>query len=196
MVFQFGTAVQTLQVRGVEAKLIGDPAILQRLLLGMFCSQKCPGELILKAYDIAKQLREQGRVVVSGFHSPIEKDLLPILLRGEQPVVMCLARDLESYRISKNQKALIEKGLFLLVSPVFKQSQPRITLQTAKTRNALIVQICSQVLIIHAEPGGSVDQLCQKWVADQREVFALRGKPNQHLFECGVKVWESSNHLI
>src|SRR5450759_1132863 len=135
MVFQFGTAVQTLQVHGVEAKLIGDPAILQRLLLGMFCSQKCPGELILKAYDISKQLREQGRVVVSGFHSPIEKDLLPILLRGEQPVVMCLARDLESYRISKNQKALIEKGLFLLVSPVFKQRQPRINLQTANIRN-------------------------------------------------------------
>ena len=129
--------------------------------------------------------------MVSGFHSPLEKDLLPILLRGDQPVVMCLARNLESYRISKNQKALIDKGQLLLVSPVFKQSQSRITLQTTQIRNLLIVQICSQVLIIHAEPGGSLDQLCQKWVADQRDVFALRGRPNQHLFERSVKVWES-----
>jgi len=191
--FQYGTTVQTLQASGVEVKLIGDPTCLQRPLLGLFCSQKCPGELILKAYDVAKLLREQGRVVVSGFHSPVEKDLLSILLRGDQPVVICLARNLEGYRISKNQKALIDKGHLLLVSPVFKQCQPRITLQTAKIRNALIVQICSQVLIIHAESGGSVDQLCHEWIADQREVFALRGKPNQHLFEGGVKDWESNS---
>jgi len=183
--------IQIVELGGVAIKLVGNSAILQQPLLGLFCSQKCPGELILKAYDVARQLREQRQIVVSGFHSPLEKDLLPILLRGDQPVVMCLARNLESYRISKNQKALIDKGQLLLVSPVFKQSQSRITLQTTQIRNLLIVQICSQVLIIHAEPGGSLDQLCQKWVADQRDVFALRGRPNQHLFERSVKVWES-----
>lgn len=184
--------IQIVEVGGVAIKLVGNSAILQQPLLGLFCSQKCPGELILKAYDVAKQLREQRQIVVSGFHSPVEKDLLPILLRGDQPVVICLARDLASYRIPKNQKVYIDKGQLLLISPVFKQTQKRITRQTAEIRNTLIVQICSQVLVIHAEPGGSLDQLCQKWVADQREVFALQGRPNQHLFEKGVKVWESS----
>jgi hypothetical protein len=185
--------IQMVEVNGAAIKLIGNSAILQQPLLGLFCSQKCPGELILKAYDVARQLRQLGQVVVSGFHSPLEKDLLSILLRGDQPVVMCLARDWESVRIPKDQKVHIDKGQLLLISPVFKQTQNRITRQTAEIRNALIVQICSQVLLIHAEPGGNLDQLFQKWVADRREVFALRGRSNQHLFERGVKVWESSD---
>lgn len=43
---------------------------------------KCPGTLILKSYDATRILRVSGRTIVSGFHSPVEKDCLDILLRG------------------------------------------------------------------------------------------------------------------
>ena len=37
---------------------LGDVSILQRPLLGCFCSVKCPGELILRTYDLARALRD------------------------------------------------------------------------------------------------------------------------------------------
>jgi hypothetical protein len=38
--------------------VLSNPDLLQERLVGIFCSQKCPGELILKAFDLAKDHRE------------------------------------------------------------------------------------------------------------------------------------------
>ena len=59
-----------------------------------FCSARCPGEAILRAYDQAAHWRDTGRAVIGGFHSPMEKECLRILLRGPQPVIVCPARGL------------------------------------------------------------------------------------------------------
>lgn len=59
--------------------------------LALFCSIKCPGKLILNTYDLAKKLRQEGITVISGFHSPMEKECLRILLRSQNPVFWCLA---------------------------------------------------------------------------------------------------------
>jgi len=40
--------------------------------LGLFCSVKCPGNLILRTYDFACSLRDEGAATISGFHSPTE----------------------------------------------------------------------------------------------------------------------------
>src|SRR6266545_2049703 len=51
--------------------------------IALFCSSRCPGCLILPAYDQATKWRHEGRCVISGFHSPVEKECLSILLRGK-----------------------------------------------------------------------------------------------------------------
>jgi hypothetical protein len=56
--------------------------------LALFCSVRCPGDAILGAYDAAQKLRDDSVTVVSGFHSPVEKECLRILLRGTQPVII------------------------------------------------------------------------------------------------------------
>ena len=63
---------------------IGNQEILCEKKLALFCSIKCPGEIILKTYDLARHLRDTGVTVISGFHSPMEKECLRILLRGEE----------------------------------------------------------------------------------------------------------------
>jgi hypothetical protein len=50
------------------------------VLLGVFCSVKCPASLILKAYDVSRELAAQGLTVISGFQSPVEKEVLTVLL--------------------------------------------------------------------------------------------------------------------
>jgi len=71
---------------------IGNIDILNRNLLGFFCSVKCPGDIILKTYDLARSFRDAGIPLISGFHSPIEKDVFDLLLSGSQPLVVCPAR--------------------------------------------------------------------------------------------------------
>ena len=50
--------------------------------------------MILRTYDFARLLRGSGPAIVSGFHSPIERDALPILPRGSNPIIIVQGRTL------------------------------------------------------------------------------------------------------
>lgn|GEM_PF-758148 len=74
---------------------IGNISILEQPKTAFLCSRRVPADAVLKCYDWAIQMREAGRCVISGFHSPLEKDVLHYLLKGKQPVIMALARGLK-----------------------------------------------------------------------------------------------------
>ena len=59
---------------------------LARAPFAFFCSQSCPGDIILKAQDWANARGPESAPVIGGFHTPIERDVLRILLRGSAPV--------------------------------------------------------------------------------------------------------------
>jgi len=179
-----------VDVNGNSLYVLGNPDLLQERLVGIFCSQKCPGELILKAFDLAKELREKQVPVTGGFHASVEKEMLPVLMRGSQPVVICLARSLESYRIPIEYRSGLDEGRLLLVSPFSGKGYTRITKETAALRNRLIGNLSSSILIIYAQPGGGVERLCQEWLSNNRKVFALLSQANQYLFQAGVKAWD------
>jgi hypothetical protein len=80
------TAATTNGNGGGTTEALGDGALLGRRKVALICSQKCPGDVILKTYDFARLVRDLGIAIVSGFHSPIERDCLSILLRGPGPV--------------------------------------------------------------------------------------------------------------
>ena len=50
---------------------IGDANILNNPLLGLLCSIRCPGRVIVQTYDLARALRDAGVPVTGGFHSPM-----------------------------------------------------------------------------------------------------------------------------
>jgi len=52
---------------------IGNLQLLEQPLFGFFCSTKCPGEIILRTYDLAVAIREAGVPMIGGFHTPMEK---------------------------------------------------------------------------------------------------------------------------
>jgi len=52
---------------------IGNLDIFRHNSTAFFCSSKCPGDLIVKTYDLAQILRDAGMTVISGFHSPMER---------------------------------------------------------------------------------------------------------------------------
>ncbi len=61
---------------------LGDIDLLKTSPIALFCSIKCPGDKILETYDQCLKWREEGQSVISGFHSPMEKECLRILFKG------------------------------------------------------------------------------------------------------------------
>jgi hypothetical protein len=143
---------------GLEVAAIGDTGLLRSEKVGLFSSIRCPGDLILAAYDYAKNLRDGGTTVISGFHSPVEKECLRILLRGSQPLIICPARSLANMRIPRELRPHIEKGRLLLLSP-FSEKERRATSVLARERNGFVARIADKLCFIYAEPGGSVQAL-------------------------------------
>ena len=151
--------------------IVGNLALLSQPKTGLFCSLRCPGNAILGAYDSARKLRDEGVTVVSGFHSPVEKECLRILLRGKQPIVICLAHSLEKIRIPAAWRGGLDAGCLLLLSP-FEKRPRRPTVESSHQRNELVAALADEVLIIHAESGGSIEwisELIERWRIPRRE---------------------------
>jgi hypothetical protein len=53
---------------------LGDPNILRHRLVGLICSIQCPGSIVIKTFDLIREMRDAGVVMIGGFHSPMEKD--------------------------------------------------------------------------------------------------------------------------
>jgi len=127
--------LQRIDTSAGGADALGDAASLSRKKLALICSQKCPGDVILKTYDFARLVRGSGLVIVSGFHSPIEKDCLPILLRGPGPIIIVQAHRLSTSRLPKEWQKAIEAKRLLLLSPFVVSARrtvdQRSTLQSA-----------------------------------------------------------------
>ena len=127
----------------------------------LFCSKICPGDAILNAMDQAQKWRNQRRCIISGFHSPIEKECLEILLRGDQSIIICPARSLERMRIPMEWRGGIGAGRILLLSP-FEPSQRRLTVRLSKQRNKLVAALADEVYFAHITPGGKTERLAEQ----------------------------------
>lgn len=138
-----------------ELAALGNLDLLSQPMTALFCSARCPGNVILRAYDQAAQWRDAGHCVISGFHSPVEKECLRILLRGEPPIIICPARALPQ-RIPPDWKAPLAAGHLLILS-AFPVSETRITADLAVRRNAIVSALATETLVLHSTPGGRLE---------------------------------------
>jgi predicted Rossmann fold nucleotide-binding protein DprA/Smf involved in DNA uptake len=172
---------------------IGNLNLLQKPAIGsavpeviaLFCSIKCPGDLILKTYDLAQALRDAKIPVISGFHTPIEQDCLKILLRGTQPIIHCPARSLHKMRLSSEQKQAMVENRLLLISP-FSTSYPRATAELAEKRNEMIGAIAHSIFIAYAAPNSKTLAFAQSLVEEGKSVVTFASSSNPLLQEQGV----------
>ena len=91
-----------------QVKSKGNVRLLEEPLTALFCSQRCPGDLILKTYDLARAMRDAGVSVIGGFQTPMEKERLRLLLRGSQPVVVCPARGIDNMRVPRDWRTALD----------------------------------------------------------------------------------------
>src|SRR5680860_949167 len=120
----------------LEFRVDGQTSILKGPLLGLCCSRQCPGRPILLAYDLAAALRDAGIVVISGFHTSVEKDCLDFLLKGTQPVVVVPARGPYTI-IPRKLMPGLEDGRLTILYP-FEKGVEHQTAALAVQRNHLV----------------------------------------------------------
>lgn len=107
----------SIQHQGRKLWCHGNRELLNERLHGILCSRACPGEKIIEAIDLAQRWRAENRAIVSGFHTPVEKECLRIFLRGPQHIVICPARGLDPFRLPTEWQQKFKRGELLIISP-------------------------------------------------------------------------------
>ena len=140
---------------------VGPVSLLDNHKTAIFCSARTPGHAILSTHDAARRMRDNGVTVISGFHSPIERECLRILLRGKQPIIVCQARAIDSMRIPTECRAAFDSGRILFLSP-FSRQPKRVTRESALRRNEVVAALADEAYIAHVASGGKTDQIVRK----------------------------------
>ena len=173
-----------------QIKSKGNTRLLEEPLTALFCSQRCPGDLILRTYDLARAMRDAGVPVIGGFQTPMEKECLRLLLRGSQPVVICPARGIENMRIPSDWRPSLDEDRLLVISP-FPFARRRPTAELAAQRNDLVADLAAQVFIAHAAPGSKTEAFARKLAALGKPLLTLDSPANANMVEMGAKVVET-----
>ena len=161
-------------------------------LWALFCSKKCPGELILKTHDLAQTLKERGIPTIGGYHSPIEKECLRVLLRGVQPILLCPARSIENMkRLDPAWRDALTKERLLILSP-FESRYDRQTAALAIQRNAFVAALADKICVAHAAEDSKTLEFAQMIVSWGKSVFTFQTQANDALFQLGVQSIEPS----
>jgi hypothetical protein len=133
----------------------GPIALLAAPATAFLCSTACPGDKILEAYDWANRQCDQGGTVISGFHTPVEKDVLAILARRSANIVLVPARDLPK-TTPKELQAAAEEGRLLVLTPFDYGTQPRATQASCSLRNRFVLRHAKDRYIPHVAAGSSL----------------------------------------
>ena len=138
---------------------LGNTELLNLYKTAFLCSREIPASIVLKCYDWAVAQREQGKCVISGFHSKIEKDVFHYLLSGTQPIIMALARGLKT-RIEPDLKSAVDAGRLLIIT-IFEKSVKRPDKETAAARNRFMIEQADEIAVGYAAQGGTIEKLLQ-----------------------------------
>ena len=142
---------------------LGNKELLKLKKTAFLASSTIPLDMVLKCYDWASGMHEEGECVISGFSSKLERDVLHFLIKAQCPVIMVLARRMYS-NIPEEVKEPIEQGRLLIIST---SNSPRQTRVTANLRNKYVCEISEKVLIVTASPKSSLVPLSEEFKSKQ-----------------------------
>ena len=167
----------------------GDVGLLQEAAIGIVSSRRVPGRLVREAHDWAVAMKLSCRAVAGGFHSPMERECLNIVITGRTRMIVCPARGIARMRIPAEWKPLLQNGRLTIVSGI-EGDQRRSTEALAARRNALVASLAEVVLIVHASPGGATEQLAKEIVHHGKRLVTFGGPENDRLVRLGAEIWD------
>jgi predicted Rossmann fold nucleotide-binding protein DprA/Smf involved in DNA uptake len=127
---------------------VGNATLLGSCLFGLIASRECPGHVLLDSLEQVPQWVKAGRIIVSGFHSPLEQQVLRSLLRRNGQAVKVLAHGFSSanYRPRTEEREPLEAGRLLILTACTR-SVLRTTRATALERNRLVQALATDCIL-------------------------------------------------
>lgn len=138
---------------------LGNKDLLKLPKTAFLASNTISSETVLCCYDWATEMRHQGRCVVSGFSSKLEKDVLHFLLKGKQPIIMVLARQMYKV-VPTDLKEALEQNRLLIISTSQAVRQSR---ATALARNRYVCEMADEIMLVGAAEGNSLFVLTEQY---------------------------------
>lgn len=137
---------------------VGNAELLTEPLLGLLTSRECPGSVLLETLDRIPQWVKEGRVILSGFHAPLEQQVLRSVLRRNGHVVKVLARGMTDYRPTSEERDPLNGGRMLVLTACPPEIR-RTTRATALERNHLVFALASEMVIPFVAKGSPLASL-------------------------------------
>lgn len=136
---------------------LGNIDLLKQPLVAFFCSRRYAPKAALASYDWATAQRD--KVIISTFHSPLEKDVLEFLLKNKQPVIYVRTKRIYR-RVPERFKEALDENRILFVS-LFPDTVERDSDATAYQTNRYILANASEVVFGSIEEGSNTEKLAK-----------------------------------
>ena len=128
----------------MTVEYLGNQELLQLKKTAFLASSTISSETVLQVYDWATEMRNRGECVVSGFSSKLEQDVLHFLLKGNQPIIIVLARRMYKVIPDELKEPLAQNRLLIIsVCNAIRQSKA-----TAMIRNRYVCEMADRILFV------------------------------------------------
>ena len=130
-----------------EAKYLGNKRLRSLHKRGFIASRHASTLDVSPTLDWAVEISKGTDVaVVSGFQSPLEKDVLKFLLRGVCPIIIVLARGMYRKLPEPLQSPMDQQRLLIISNE--SDNTTRVSEITAHKRNEYVISISDEMKII------------------------------------------------
>ena len=126
----------------------GNLALADFPATAFLCSTQCPAEKVVEAFDWARRQCDKCGAVISGFHTPVEKDVLAILARRGANIIWVPGRDLPQ-SIDTIFKTPMDEGRLLILSPFSFGKPSRSSKASCSERNRFVLARAAEHFIPH-----------------------------------------------
>lgn len=140
---------------------LGNTDLLNQPLVAFFCSRRYAPQAVLASYDWATA--QHDKVVISTFHSPLERDVMDFLLQKKQPFIYVLPARMYK-RVPTRFKDAIDAGRLLLVS-LYNEGVRMYGSANSYTENRYILSLASEAVFASIAEGSNTEKLynsCKK----------------------------------
>jgi predicted Rossmann fold nucleotide-binding protein DprA/Smf involved in DNA uptake len=177
--------------------VIGEQRLLEHSPLGLLCSNRPPGTLVFRTFELFQRIKRADVTVIGGFHSPMERQCLELLLEGSAGIVVVPARGLASFRMPSAWNQRHAKQRLAVVSP-FPRGVRRVSRALAEQRNRFVALLSARLFVPYAAPGGLTERIALETAAAGTPVLTFDVTENTTLLRHGAGLIESEvlNHYL
>ncbi len=142
----------------MDPQYLGNKELLNKKVTAFFASRTIATNKVMACYDWATSLNAEKDCVVSGFQSPIERDVLHFLLKKKIPIVVVLARTLYKH-IPDELKEAYNDNRLLFISISNNERNGKIV---ARQRNFYVGDIANNIVFGMLPVGSSLTDIYNK----------------------------------